>query len=92
MKPRNYDEQVKKTSLCLTRYVPLTCFYTIIMQYAATKENFSHNFISVKKSGRDILTIFFLKYMNFSPDETFLSCVNGITEHKLLKLKSLKAR
>lgn len=62
------------------------------MQYAATKENFSHNFISVKKSGRDILTIFFKKYMNFLPDETFLSCVNGITEHKLLKLKSLKAR
>lgn len=30
--------------------------------------------------------------MNFLPDETFLSCVNGITEHKLLKLKSLKAR
>lgn len=61
------------------------------MQYAATKENFSHNFISVKKSGRDILTIFF-KYMNLLPDETFLSCVNGITEHKRLKLKSLKAR
>lgn len=30
--------------------------------------------------------------MNLLPDETFLSCVNGITEHKLLKLKSLKAR
>lgn len=56
----------KKTSLCLTRYVPLTCFYTIIMQYAATKENFSHNFISVKKSGRDILTIFFKIYEFFA--------------------------
>lgn len=62
------------------------------MQYAATKENFSHNFISVKKIRERYFNDFFLKYMNFLPDETFLSCVNGITEHKRLKLKSLKAR
>lgn len=56
MKPRNYDEQVKKP---LFNEICSINLFTIIMQYAATKENFSHNFISVKKSGRDILTIFF---------------------------------